>query len=313
MKNDLERNQTGPVALSASNLWRDYALLDSGGLQKLERFGALTLQRPEPQAVWAPLWDESRWKQKAHAVFESGPHFRGDWRLNPTPETRAILTDKRWPLAYQGRSFRFQLYLSLTSFKNIGVFPEQAVNWEFIYQETRKRNAPKILNLFAYTGGATLAALLAGGSVTHVDALKSVVQWAAENFALNQQDKARRIIDDALKFVKRERRRGARYQGLILDPPAAGNGPGGEKWSFETDVHELIQETAGLLDPEGGFWVFNSYSLGHSALALENLTRDAFPPAYLANLTPGELVLTEEAGGRRLPAGVFTRFAFEKK
>lgn len=295
--------------LDATPLWRDYALLDSGGLQKLERLGELILIRPEPQAVWQSRLPEAEWYKQAQAVFRSGSHFKGEWEILPAGQKKKM--NKQWVLQYESQALKFDLRLSLTTFKNIGVFPEQASNWEYIYAACQQRKQPQVLNLFAYTGGGSIAAVLGGARVTHIDALKSVVQWAAENFIQNQMnDKARRLVDDALKFVQREIRRGNHYQGIILDPPASGNGPNGEKWSFEAHITELLTCAAQLLDPQSGFVVFNSYSLGYSAYSLVNLTQNIFPPRLLKKLEAGELVLSEKTGKNILPAGVYARFQY---
>ena len=213
--------------LSASG-WKDYELLDSGRFEKLERFGRYVLARPEPQAVWDRSLSEDEWRARADAVFRRDGRSgeRGEWTL------RAGMPD-RWFVEYGGgMSLKFRM--GLTSFKHVGLFPEQAENWEFIFREVRRLGAgARVLNLFAYTGGASLAARAAGADVTHVDSVKPVVSWARENMEASGMDGIRWIVEDALKFVRREARRGRRYDGIVLDPPAYGRGAAGEKWVLE--------------------------------------------------------------------------------
>ncbi|HHG83454.1 MAG TPA: oxidoreductase [Bacteroidetes bacterium] len=279
----------------------DYELIDSGDNEKLERFGRHVLWRPEPQAVWKKALHISEWKKLAHAHFVQEGSASGTWqRLNPDmPDS--------WNVNYQSGKMKLRFRLTLTRFKHVGIFPEQAVNWDFIYQQAKRLSSPGILNLFAYTGGASLAARSAGADVIHCDSIKQVVNWANGNMQLSKLDNIRWLVEDAFKFVKREAGRGHTYQGIILDPPAWGHGPKGEKWKLDEQIDQLMGFVAKILDPEKGFLVFNAYSLGYSPLILENLVRSHFKPAQIKNLEVGELCLPERSG-RRLPAGVYARF-----
>jgi 23S rRNA (cytosine1962-C5)-methyltransferase len=283
--------------LSPAN-WKDYELLDSGNFEKLERFGKQITIRPEPQAVWSPVLPMKEWEKLAHVKFVPKSSSSGDWQKLK----RDAL--ERWTISYglpDGKSI--SLRLGLTSFKHVGVFPEQAVNWDFIYSSIRemKTPKPKFLNLFAYTGGATLAARAAGADTTHVDSIKQVVTWANENMQLSNLDNIRWMVDDALKFVKKEQRRGNFYNGIILDPPAYGHGPNGEKWKLEENINEMVHSVVQLLDPNEHFLILNAYSLGFSALILENLFRE-----QKQSLETGELFLKAKHDGV-LPLGVFGR------
>lgn len=283
--------------LSPAN-WKDYELLDSGNFEKLERFGKQITIRPEPQAVWSPVLPMKEWEKLAHVKFVPKSSSSGDWQKLK----RDAL--ERWTISYglpDGKSI--SLRLGLTSFKHVGVFPEQAVNWDFIYSSIRemKTPKPKFLNLFAYTGGATLAARAAGADTTHVDSIKQVVTWANENMQLSNLDNIRWMVDDALKFVKKEQRRGNFYNGIILDPPAYGHGPNGEKWKLEENINEMVHSVVQLLDPKEHFLILNAYSLGFSALILENLFRE-----QKHSLETGELFLKAKHDGV-LPLGVFGR------
>jgi 23S rRNA (cytosine1962-C5)-methyltransferase len=283
------------LLLSPAN-WKDYELLDSGNFEKLERFGKQITIRPEPQAVWSPVLSMQEWEKLAHVKFVPKSSSSGEWQKLK----RDAL--ERWTISYglpDGKSIT--LRLGLTSFKHVGVFPEQAVNWDFIYNSIRemKTPKPKFLNLFAYTGGATLAARAAGAETTHVDSIKQVVTWANENMQLSNLDNIRWMVDDALKFVKKEQRRGNFYNGIILDPPAYGHGPNGEKWKLEENINEMVHSVVQLLDPKEHFLILNAYSLGFSALILENLFRE-----QKQSLETGELFLKAKHGGV-LPLGVF--------
>ncbi|MBG8552908.1 MULTISPECIES: class I SAM-dependent methyltransferase [Hymenobacter] len=284
--------------------WPDYELLDAGNFEKLERFGRYVLARPEPQAVWDPKLPASEW-QRAHATFtrEKGSQERGQWKLRPDmPE--------QWVIGYErpdGLKLKFRLGLS--SFKHVGLFPEQDPNWQFIYEQTRKRRAavPRVLNLFAYTGAATLAARAAGADVTHLDSVKQVNFWARDNMEASSLDGVRWLVEDAWKYVQREVKRGNKYQGLILDPPAYGRGPNGEKWQLEDQLNEMLKLCQQLLDPEDHFFLINLYSLGFSALILDNLVTDIFPKTHVTREL-GEIYLHDQAA-RKLPLGTFCRFA----
>jgi 23S rRNA (cytosine1962-C5)-methyltransferase len=285
--------------------WQTYQLIDSGGFEKLERFGDYLLSRPEPQAVWDKSLPEAEWERKAQAFFrkEKNNPEKGQWeRKKGMPE--------RWQMPYHHAGLDLHFNLSLSSFKHVGIFPEQAANWDYIGQKVTsiRQNVaqPKVLNLFAYTGGASLAAKQAGADVSHVDSVKQVVTWARENMETSRLDNIRWVVEDALKYVKREVKRGNTYQGLILDPPAYGRGPDGEKWVLEENINELLKLCSQLLDKQHHFFVLNLYSLGFSALIVQNLIDCSFGPVQHPEY--GELYL-EDSYRKKLPLGVFYRFA----
>ena len=296
--------------------WKDYELLDSGCGEKLERFGQIITVRPEPKALWDKSMSDAEWRRLAHFSFKlasaqnsgrdagkggknagSGAiEDRGTWE-------RHKKADEQWYIRYgadtgsasvagaAGASGpQFRLRLGLTAFKHVGIFPEQAPNWEFIYSqvqrlrrigpertaETGTEQRPKVLNLFAYTGGASLAAKAAGADVTHLDSIRQVVTWARGNMEASGMDGIRWIVEDAMKFVQREERRGNLYDGIILDPPAYGHGPNGEKWKLDDSLFGLLRSVSHILKPQNSFMVLNLYSNGYSAALGETLVRQAF-------------------------------------
>jgi 23S rRNA (cytosine1962-C5)-methyltransferase len=289
------------IRLLAPAHWKDYQLVDSGGFEKLEKFGDYTLARPEPQAVWDKSLPEEEWQRRASAFFrkEKNNPEKGQWEL------KRGMKDK-WLMDYRHDRLQLTFKLALSSFKHVGIFPEQAVNWDYIFEKTSLFPNPRVLNLFAYTGGASLAAKAAGADVVHVDSVKQVVSWARENMEASHLDNIRWIVDDATKYVKREVKRGSLYQGIILDPPAYGRGPEGEKWLLEEHINELLKLCAQLLDPQGHYLILNLYSLGFSALIVDNLVTSCFgkvsQPEY------GELYLPDSFN-KKLPLGVFYRFS----
>jgi 23S rRNA (cytosine1962-C5)-methyltransferase len=284
--------------------WSDYELIDTGEGEKLERFGKYIIRRPEPQALWNKSLTENEWESLASATFwrdkESGREGeKGEWRLKKgMPE--------QWKVSYQYKNMKIVMRLGLTAFKHVGIFPEQAENWDYIYDAIKqcKEESPRILNLFAYTGGASLAAKAAGADVVHVDSVKQVINWSAENMEASGLKDIRWIIEDAMKYVKREVKRGKTYNGIILDPPAYGRGPDGEKWVLEDHINELIQNCSLLLEKENSFLIMNLYSMGFSAIIAENLIKSYFRDA---NCEIGELCLPDNSG-KRLPLGVYVRF-----
>ena len=284
----------------------DYELIDSGEFEKLERFGRYVTRRPEPQAIWHRSMSDEQWREMADASFlktsSSKSDERGEWHC------RKQMPD-RWTIEYNYKQMHLKMRLALTSFKHVGIFPEQAANWNFIYDriEVQKAQgvAPKVLNLFAYTGGATLAARAAGADVTHVDSVKQVVTWSRENMEQSGLDGVRWIVEDALKFVRREVRRGNRYDGIILDPPAYGRGANGEKWVLEENICEMLECCAELLDPQHGFLVLNLYSMGLSALLARTALRQVLGTE--CHEEQGELYFSDRAG-KELPLGTFCRF-----
>ncbi|MGZ3900919.1 MAG: class I SAM-dependent methyltransferase [Bacteroidia bacterium] len=286
--------------LSPKN-WTDYELLDCGDFEKLERFGKYVTIRPEPQAVWPKVYSESEWEKMAHVKFVPRSSSSGDWKkLKQMPDQWEIKYSLQAP-EKSGQELVFRL--GLTSFKHVGVFPEQAVNWDKIYSFLNGKQNAKFLNLFAYTGGASIAARAAGADVTHVDSIKQVVTWANENMQKSNLDNIRWMVDDALKFVKKEMRRGNFYDGIILDPPAFGHGPNGEKWKLEDNISEMMQSVLQILNPKQHLLILNAYSLGFSALVPENLL-NPYAVKNKSEVKVGELFLPAKSGVK-LPLGVW--------
>ncbi|MCH7408465.1 class I SAM-dependent methyltransferase [Belliella sp. DSM 111904] len=283
--------------------WEDYELIDTGGFEKLERFGPYILSRPEPQAIWDKSMSAEDWKKQAHAIFskEKNNPEKGQWI-----EQKKI--PHNWQIKYQvPKGSALSLNLAMTSFKHIGLFPEQAVNWDYILDTVDKLQVahPKILNLFAYTGAASIAARAAGAEVTHLDAVKQVVTWSKHNMESSGLDGIRWIVDDAMKFIKREVRRGNKYHGIILDPPAYGRGPDGEKWILEEQINEMLKLCAELLEPDQHFLILNMYSLSFSSIIAANLVHSNFKEVN--NAEHGELYLVDNFN-KKLPLGIFFRF-----
>lgn len=292
------------------NNWKDYELLDSGKGAKLERFGEYVLARPEPKALWDKSMSDAEWNTLAHTRFTPGAGFgkagkedSGTWeRLRNMPD--------QWWIRYDGGP-KFSLRLGLTSFKHVGVFPEQAANWDYIFRQTsdvaaKTGSRPKVLNLFAYTGAASLAAKCAGADVTHLDSVRQVVTWAHENQDRSGLRDIRWVVEDAMKFAGREARRGNLYQGIILDPPAYGHGPDGEKWKLDECLFDMMKTVGRILAPENSFLVLNLYSNGFSAILGETVVRQALGLPANSSLESGELVLRDRFG-KNLPLSIFVR------
>ena len=292
--------------------WKDYELLDSGRGMKLERFGGYVLSRPEPKALWDKNMPDKEWDRLTHTRFTPGAGFgkagkedSGTWdRLKAMPD--------QWWIRYSlgGGGTFMNLRLGLTSFKHVGVFPEQAANWEYIFRNTSQIAAsmeqrPKVLNLFAYTGAASLAARAAGADVTHLDSVRQVVTWAHENQDRSGLDGIRWVVEDAMKFAKREARRGNVYNGIILDPPAYGHGPDGEKWKLDELLFGLLQNVSAILSERDAFMVLNLYSNGYSAALGQTVVREAFRGAF-KDMTSGELAFTDSFG-KVLPLSIYVR------
>ena len=290
--------------------WKDYELLDSGRGAKLERFGEYVLARPEPKALWDKSMSDAEWNRLAHTRFTPGAGFgkagkedSGTWeRLRNMPD--------QWWIRYNGGP-KFSLRLGLTSFKHVGVFPEQATNWDYIFRQTsdiaaKTGSRPKVLNLFAYTGAASLAAKCAGADVTHLDSVRQVVTWAHENQDRSGLRDIRWVVEDAMKFAGREARRGNLYQGIILDPPAYGHGPDGEKWKLDECLFDMMKTVGKILAPENSFLVLNLYSNGFSAILGETVVRQAFGLTSDTALESGELVIMDRFG-KNLPLSIFVR------
>ena len=287
--------------------WKDYELIDSGNFEKLERFGKYTLIRPEPQAIWNTSLDEEQWKKSAHAKFvrEQKDKFRfsddvkGGWSRSPgMPES--------WNIQYEHNDLKLTLRLALTGFGHVGVFPEQGDNWNFIYKTITEWNTqrPRVLNLFAYTGAASVVARSAGAEVTHCDASRPGLNWANHNMELNNLKNIRWVYEDAFKFVRREAKRGNKYNGIIMDPPPYGRGPEGEKWTLQEQLDELVSMSSALLEKKNSFFILSMYAVGLSALVGLNVAKGHFEikePEY------GEFFLKSKQG-KDLPMGTFMRF-----
>lgn len=291
--------------------WHDYELIDTGGFEKLERFGQYVLRRPEPQALWQKSLPEAQWQALCHAHFtrqsttaaahRPDGNDAGQWILKPD-------MPQQWWVSYAYKTMQLRMRLGLTAFKHVGIFPEQTCNWNYIFdamQQLPEKKPPRVLNLFAYTGGASLAAKAAGADVVHVDAVKPVISWARENMEASNLSGIRWVVEDALKFTEKETRRNSGYNGIILDPPAYGRGPQGEKWLLEKQIDHLLHLCSRLLLPDG-FLVMNLYSMGLSGLITENLCQLHFPDAK--NVEFGELY-TADLANIKLPLGIFLRFA----
>jgi 23S rRNA (cytosine1962-C5)-methyltransferase len=295
------------MKLLSPSSWKEYELIDSGDFEKLERFGSYTLIRPEPQALWQKVLPDQEWKKLATARFarEQSDKFRftdevkGGWKRNSSmPES--------WPISYRYNELQLTLRLALTGFGHVGIFPEQGENWNFIYDTIRGWNEgkPRVLNLFAYTGAASVVAKYAGAEVTHVDASRPGLNWANQNMQLNHLSDIRWVYEDAVKFVKREVKRGNTYNGIIMDPPPYGRGPDGEKWTLQEKLNELISLSSQLLERKDSFFILSMYAAGLSSLVGLNVVKTHFE---IADAEYGEFFLRSK-NGRDLPMGTFLRF-----
>ncbi len=290
-----------------SDKWKDYEIIDAGKGEKLERWGKFILRRPDPLAVWNIPEEEmsAEWKQ-AHARYLRSKSGGGHW------ETFAKLPDM-WKIQYRSLTFG----LKPMGFKHTGLFPEQAANWDWFSEIIRKsgRKDIKVLNLFAYTGGATVAASAAGAAVCHVDAAKGMVNWAKENAALSglAERPIRYIVDDVKKFVSRELRRGNRYDGIIMDPPSYGRGPSGEVWRIEEELFPLVEACAALLSDNPLFFLINSYTTGLSGSILQNVVNLTVTKRFGGELQVDEVGLPITNGGLVLPCGYSARWQYGKQ
>ena len=282
--------------LSTSD-WKDYEVLDTGDGEKLERWNDIVLRRPDPQAIW-PKQRPEIWR-RADAHYSRSTKGGGEWTFfKELPE--------RWTVRYRD----LQFYVRPTGFKHTGLFPEQAVNWDWMAGLIRAAGRPvRGLNLFGYTGGATLACASAGAKVTHVDAAKGMVQWAGENRRLAGIDetRVRWIVDDALKFVAREARRGNVYEGILMDPPSYGRGPGGEVWKLENELYGLVEACERVLAKDALFMLINSYTTGLQPAVLNNMLSMTVGKSRAGRVTADEIVLPVTAGGV-LPCGASGRW-----
>ena len=284
----------------------DYELLDTGDFEKLERFGRYVTRRPEPQAIWRRSLAEEEWRRMADASFrrDARSDERGEWRLAPgMPD--------RWVVEYAYKRMRLRMRLGLTSFKHVGIFPEQAANWDYAMAKIRAAGRPiSVLNLFGYTGAATVACAAAGASVCHVDAAKGMVAWGKENAAASgvADRPIRWIVDDCAKFVEREIRRGRRYDAIIMDPPSYGRGPGGEVWKLETNLWPFVELVSGVLSDDPLFVIINSYTTGLSPSVLTYLSESIFTRRFGGRSESQELGLPVTASGLALPCGATCRW-----
>ena len=283
----------------------DYELIDSGDFEKLERFGRYVVRRPEPQAIWRRSLTEQEWRRLADASFlrDGRSEERGEWRLRSGMPSR-------WTVDYAYEGMRLRMRLGLTSFKHVGLFPEQAANWDFAREQIEKAGRPiSVLNLFAYTGGATVACAAAGASVCHVDAAKGMVAWAKENAKLSGLEDApiRWIVDDCVKFVEREIRRGNHYDAIIMDPPSYGRGPKGEIWKIEDAIYPLVQLCGQLLSDEPLFFLINSYTTGLQPAVLSYMMNTVLKK-YHGTVAADEIGLPVSSNGLVLPCGASGRF-----
>jgi len=283
-----------------SDKWKDYRLIDAGNGEKLEIWKDIVLRRPDPQAIW-PIIENGKWNN-VDGFYHRSDRGGGYWEFKrKLPEY--------WVISYRDLNFK----VSPTNFKHTGLFPEQATNWDFIIEKIKKANRPiKVLNLFAYTGAATMASSYAGAiEVVHVDAAKGMVEWAKENMKLShlENNKIRFIVDDCLKFVQREFRRGNKYDAIIMDPPSYGRGPNGEVWKFEQNIYNLINECIKILSDNPLFFLINSYTTGISSTVLENILKTTLLPKYPnGKVEAGEVGLPIETNNLVLPCGIYGRW-----
>lgn len=278
--------------------WKDYEVLDTSSGEKLERWGGYFLVRPDPQVLWNTRKTHPGWKKK-NGHYHRSTKGGGEWEFFDLPD--------EWRISYRDLTFHLKPF----SFKHTGLFPEQAVNWDWFSEIIRKAARPvKILNLFAYTGGATLAAAKAGAQVTHVDASKGMVAWAKENAASSGLADApiRWLVDDCIKFVEREIRRGNHYDGIILDPPSYGRGPKGEIWKMEDSIYSFLDLLVQLLHPDSLFLLLNSYTTGLQPAVLTYLIHETVAKAYGGHVTAGEIGLPVTQNGLILPCGASGRW-----
>ncbi len=279
--------------------WKDYELLDAGGGEKLERWGDILLLRPDPQAIW-PAGTVLSGTRSLAAHYHRSASGGGEWEMfRPLPQ--------RWKIRYRDLTF----WAGPMGFKHTGLFPEQAVNWDWIRERLSSygKNA-EVLNLFAYTGGATAAATAAGAKVTHVDASKGMTQWAKDNLELSgMADRPiRYIVEDCLRFVLREGRRGRKYQGIIMDPPSYGRGPDGQMWRMEDSIYDLLEACCEILDPEPAFFLLNAYTTGLQPAVLENLLRMTVARGRGGTVTAEEIALPMTRRDLVLPCGACGRW-----
>ena len=291
--------------MKLANEWKDYKILDMADGQKLERWGEVILSRPDPQIIWKSKSFPSKWKE-INAEYHRSKTGGGAWEFKKK-------MPKQWQVKYKNLIFN----IKPMGFKHTGLFPEQAVNWDWmidkIKKEKKDKKEIKVLNLFAYTGGATVACLSAGASVCHVDSSKGMTTWAKENvISSGLQDRpVRFIIDDVVKFVNREIRRGNKYDAIIMDPPSYGRGAKGEVWQFENNIYDLVELCSNVLSDDPLFFLINSYTTGISSQVLKNILNMVIDKKYRGEIDAGEIGLPMENSKLILPCGIYGRW--EKK
>ena len=286
--------------MELANNWKDYEIVDASNGEKLERWGNIYLLRPDPQIIWDNGNLSEKYKGKIHAIYHRSNKGGGYWEnLKKTPSS--------WNIQYKDLTF----HIKQMGFKHTGLFPEQAYNWDFMIEKIKKSNRPiKVLNLFAYTGGATVACLSAGASVTHVDSSRGMVDWCKENVKSSGyiDSNIRYLVDDVVKFVKREIRRGNRYDAIIMDPPSYGRGANGEVWDIEKDLNNLIDLCSQILSDQPLFFLINSYTTGLSSEVLKNLLTIHVEKTHHGKITCGEIGLSIQANQLVLPCGIYGRW-----
>ena len=285
--------------MNIANNWNDYKILDMADGQKLERWGDVILARPDPQIIWKEKTYSEKWKN-INATYHRSKTGGGVWEYKKK-------MPNQWQIKYKELTFN----IKPMGFKHTGLFPEQAVNWDWMMDKIKKANRDiKVLNLFAYTGGATVACAAAGASVCHVDSSKGMVTWAKENIASSglAERPVRYIVDDVVKFVNREIRRGNKYDAIIMDPPSYGRGANGEVWQFEDNIYDLVDLCTKVLSDKPLFFLINSYATGISSKVLENILNLTVSKKYKGKVSSGEVGLPMENSNLVLPCGIFGRW-----
>ena len=285
--------------MNIANNWKDYKILDMADGQKLEKWGDVILSRPDPQIIWKKKTAPEKWKN-INATYHRSKTGGGAWEYNKKMHSQ-------WQIKYKDLTFN----IKPMGFKNTGLFPEQAVNWDWMTNKIRnEKREIKVLNLFAYTGGATVACAAAGASVCHVDSSKGMVTWAKENIIASglENRPVRYIIDDVVKFVNREIRRGNKYDAIIMDPPSYGRGANGEVWQFENNIYDLVELCSKVLSDNPLFFLINSYTTGISSKVLEDILNLTVVQNYKGQVSSGEIGLPMENSNLVLPCGIYGRW-----
>lgn len=285
--------------MNIANNWKEYKILDMADGQKLERWGDVILSRPDPQIIWKDKLYPDKWKN-INATYHRSKTGGGSWEYNKK-------MPQQWQIKYKELTFN----IKPMGFKHTGLFPEQAVNWDWMMEKIRNsKKEIKVLNLFAYTGGATVACAAAGAAVCHVDSSKGMVTWAKENIVSSglAERPVRYIIDDVVKFVNREIRRGNKYDAIIMDPPSYGRGANGEVWQFENNIYDLVELCTKVLSDEPLFFLINSYTTGISSKVLENILNLTVNKKHSGKVTSGEIGLPMENSKLVLPCGIYGRW-----